>query len=212
MDRGSAAVIDSPQGKTEQTRAALIEAGIALFSRHGYEATSTRQIEMKAGVQRNLMTYHFGSKEAFWKAVMTQLFDAMRSTLEPSIVQSQDISPSERIRFVARRFVRASAVMPEIGRVMLDEGRSRSWRLDWLVEGYSRPLFEALERLVGDGRRDGPDTSIKPIQFYYLLVGSATMFTMSAECALLSGEDPLEDEMIDAQAETIASLLTSRPG
>jgi AcrR family transcriptional regulator len=56
-------------GKAEKTREDLLIAGIQLFSEQGYEATSTRQVEALAGAQRNLMSYHFGSKERFWKAV-----------------------------------------------------------------------------------------------------------------------------------------------
>ena len=36
--------------KSEITRQKLIEAGIRLFSENGYEATSTRQVQMDAGV------------------------------------------------------------------------------------------------------------------------------------------------------------------
>ena len=92
-------------GKAEQTRQKLLSAGIDLFSLHGYGVTSTRQVETAAGVKRNLMTYHFGTKEEFWKACMVKLFDAFNQELTPAFTDSQDIEPVERLRFLIRRFV-----------------------------------------------------------------------------------------------------------
>jgi AcrR family transcriptional regulator len=207
----STAVSDKPQvgGRAGETRRKLLDAGTFLFAQHGYEATSTRQIETHAGVQRNLMGYHFGSKEEVWKACMSRLFARMVSALRPAMVQSRDIEPVERIRFLIRQFIRASAATPEINRIMFDEGRSNDWRLEWIVEHYVRDFFGTVTELFEAGRRHHVIPDLSPIQFYYLLVGSASMFSMAPECRLLSGRDPAEDAMVDAQADAIAALLTS---
>ncbi len=206
----SAAVAPDRQtrGKSEKTRDLLLDAGIALFSEQGYAATSTRQVETHAGVRRNLMTYHFGNKEEFWKQAMLRLADRMRSTLAPAIAQSRDIEPDERIRFLIRRYVRASSTFPEMARIMFDEGRCNSWRLQWLVDNCSRGFFNAVRQLFQDGRDFKVIPDIPLTNFYYLLVGSATIFSMSNECELLTGENALDDSMIDIQADTIAKLLT----
>ena len=193
--------------KSELTRSKLVDAGIELFSRFGYEATSTRQVQEHAGVQRNLITYHFGSKELFWKACMEDLFGRLNEVITPAIEQSMDIEPEERIRFLIRRFVRVSAAHPESTRIMFDEGRSNDWRLEWLVEQFARPFFETLSQLYassGLNRRSSPSM----IQFYYLLVSSASVYAMAPEYHKLSGEDPFDEERIDQHANMIADLLT----
>ncbi len=204
----STGLADTAPGKTEQTREKLLEAGIYLFSQQGYDGTSTRQIEARAEVQRNLMTYHFGSKEEFWKACVAQLYGRMRSILGPAIVQSKDIEPGERVRFLIRRYVRASAEVPEIARIMFDEGRCNGWRLKWLVENYSGAFFETVSTLFADGRKRHVVPDIPLTHFYYLLVGSASMFSMTAECELLTGQNATDEAMVDAHAETMARLLT----
>ena len=197
--------------KTEQTREKLLEAGIDLFSQHGYDATSTRQIETRAGVQRNLMTYHFQNKEEFWKACIERLFARMQSELGPVLAQSKDIEPGERIRFLIRRFVRASATVPEIARIMFDEGRCNGWRLKWLVDTFSRNYFEIIAKLVDDAKKNHAIQNIPLTNFYYLLVGSTSLFSMTAECQLLTGENTLSDHMVDAHADIMAQLLTTKP-
>ena len=207
VTKSSVAYPDSKSEKSRRTQQKLVEAGIDLFSTYGYDATTTRNVELRANVQRNLISYHFGSKEAFWKACMTKLFGRFYELLLPALSQAKDIEPSERTRFLIRQSVRASAAHPEVMRIMFDEGRCDDWRLEWIVERYTRELFSAVKELLDDGQACGALPALTHLQFYYLLVSSGAMFAMAPEYRLLSGKNSCEEANIDAQAEAIAQLL-----
>ncbi len=49
--------------RAEQTRAAIIEAALALFTERGYEAATMRAIAQRAGVSTGNAYYYFSSKE-----------------------------------------------------------------------------------------------------------------------------------------------------
>ncbi|HEV2372172.1 MAG TPA: TetR family transcriptional regulator [Streptosporangiaceae bacterium] len=49
--------------RAEQTRAAIVEAALALFAERGYEAATMRAIADRAGVATGNAYYYFGSKE-----------------------------------------------------------------------------------------------------------------------------------------------------
>lgn len=49
--------------KAENTRAAIVEAALALFREHGYEAATMRAIAQRAGVSTGSAYYYFRSKE-----------------------------------------------------------------------------------------------------------------------------------------------------
>jgi AcrR family transcriptional regulator len=49
--------------RARQTRAAIVEAALALFREHGYDATTMRDIAARAGVSTGNAYYYFGSKE-----------------------------------------------------------------------------------------------------------------------------------------------------
>ncbi len=202
---------DVLSAKSEITQQKLIDAGIELFAKQGFEATSTRQVQDHAQVQRNLITYHFGSKERFWKACMHELFGRrMNQVMGPAIEQAKDIATTERIRFLVRRFIRASAANPESTSIMFDEGRSDNWRLEWLVSRYVQPFYGVVESLYEKDELGGSWLTV--VQFYYLLVSSASVFAMAPELRRLSGTDPFDEAFVDNQANTIAQLLTpSRP-
>lgn len=198
----------SQNGKAEKTREDLLMAGIRLFSEQGYEATSTRQIEALAGVQRNLMSYHYGSKDRFWKACMSSLKDELGSLLGASVAQSRDIEPRARIQHLIRHYIRASATHPELSRILFDEGRNKGWRLDWLVESFSGEFFTAIRALFEEGRTHGVIADIEFPHFYYILVGGAALFSMSAECEQLTEKSAFDRDMIEAHADALAKLLT----
>ncbi|MEM9655174.1 MAG: TetR/AcrR family transcriptional regulator [Actinomycetota bacterium] len=195
--------------KATETQAKLITSGIELFSIRGFEGTSTRQIEAAAGVQRNLISYHFGTKDEFWKRCMVALFGRVEGALDVALGQARDIEPAERVRFLIRQHLRSSAANPEIMRIMFDEGRCDDWRLGWLVEHHVRPFYEIVSQIFETGRAQGVVPEVTVVQFYYLLVSSASIFAMAPECRLLTATDPLAPAMIDAQADAIAALLTT---
>ncbi len=202
-----AAVADSITEKSRATRQKLLEAGIRLFAAQGYDTASTRMIETAAGVKRNLISYHFESKEAFWKACTDELFQRMTSDLLDATALARDIEPVERLRFFIRRYVRLAAKYPEIHRIMLDEGKRNDWRLKWIVDNYARVFYARVERMVAEADALGVSPGIDTPHFYYLLISGAAIFAMGPECELLSGQDPQTDAMIDAHADALANLL-----
>lgn len=52
------------------TRLKLIDAGMRLFSDHGFRAVSTRDIAKEAGVNSALISYHFGGKDELFEVVV----------------------------------------------------------------------------------------------------------------------------------------------
>lgn len=53
----------------ERTRTALLDAAERLFSEHGLDGVSMRDIAQAAGVTLALVNYHFGAKEKLYRAV-----------------------------------------------------------------------------------------------------------------------------------------------
>src|SRR6185437_848559 len=59
------------------TKTRILDAAEALFTEHGFEATSLRQLTAAAGVNLAAVNYHFGSKEELFQAVLTRRLDPM---------------------------------------------------------------------------------------------------------------------------------------
>ncbi|MEZ5402612.1 MAG: TetR/AcrR family transcriptional regulator [Bryobacteraceae bacterium] len=66
-------MIDSPQ--PESTRDRILDAAEALFAEQGFDATSIRAITAAAGANLASVNYHFQTKEALIRAVLTRRLD-----------------------------------------------------------------------------------------------------------------------------------------
>ena len=62
---------------SEQTRQALIGAGLALFGEKGFDATSTREIAAAAEANIGSIAYHFGNKQGLRIACANYIVDTV---------------------------------------------------------------------------------------------------------------------------------------
>lgn len=67
---------DAQPTKGERTRAAIVDAAAALFSRRAFDAVTVREIGAAAGVNPGLIHHYFGSKEGLFTAVVQRSVQA----------------------------------------------------------------------------------------------------------------------------------------
>src|SRR5689334_16372155 len=63
----------------EQTRQALIRAGLRLFGAKGFDGTSTREIAAEANANIGSIAYHFGGKEGLRAACAAFIVETIQS-------------------------------------------------------------------------------------------------------------------------------------
>lgn len=193
----------------ESTRRKLVEAALLAFSKQGYDASSTRNIETMAGTKRGLINYHFGSKKALWKAAVEHLMSITERDLGAALADMNKVDEHLQLRFLIRSYVKFCAKYPELNRLMIQEGMSRDWRLTWLLQRAVRPWYEQVCRVFSCAAELGIAPKMGAHHFYYVLTGAATLiFSNAAEAAALSGSNPLEPKAVAAHADAVADLLT----
>lgn len=75
-----------PGGNTrgEDTRRRILNAALDLFGSLGFEATSTRALADRAGVNLPAIQYYFGSKEGLYRAVIQQIIAHIEAEAAPT--------------------------------------------------------------------------------------------------------------------------------
>ena len=193
------------QERTETMRAKLIEAGKSLFSERGFEAVSVRDIENMAGAKRNSLGYHFGDKEALWRAAADAICNLMKSEIDQRFAILNEISRRETLAFLVRFYVRFHARNPQMSRLMAQEGMHRSWRSKYLIDNHIRPSVDNIEPLIHAAKGVDRDYFI---HWYYIMVsGSSNIFAFALECEDLFGVNPTTESMIERHAEILVSML-----
>jgi TetR/AcrR family transcriptional regulator len=191
-----------------ETRRAILDAALDLFSERSFDGASTRAIAELAGVTQPLLNYHFAGKEELWRAAVDDLFERFRTSSQRRLSGLRGVDEVTIAKLMVRHFVEFSAANPQLHRIIMQESKRAGSRLDWLVETQVRPLYEnavaMFERLAARGE-------IAPIEaphLYYLLTGAgATAFVMAPECQRLTGVDPFAPEFVAAHANLVVDFL-----
>lgn len=88
--------------RSETKRREILDAAVDLFTRNGYEGTSVDDIAAAAGVSKQTVYSHYGSKEnLFGLAVSTK---CKQSGIDPDAIDP-NVPPEEMLPELARRFL-----------------------------------------------------------------------------------------------------------
>jgi TetR/AcrR family transcriptional regulator len=198
--------MNSRAEQRQQTRDRIIDAAARAFAELGFRAASTRDIAARAGTNQGLITYHFRSKEALWKAAADRIFGLLRDSFARPTAAGASEDPRALAREAIRQYVRFAAAHPELFRLMVEEGKSKEARMRWLVDTHLKPLYAGFESLV---RHYNPqiDPALLPHAYYALAGAASLMFAVSPECRRLTGLDPTQARTVEAHAEFVARLL-----
>ncbi|HEV8267367.1 MAG TPA: helix-turn-helix domain-containing protein [Thermoanaerobaculia bacterium] len=94
-----------PGAKAARTRAAILAAARELFARHGYAGASTRALAARAGVNVATLRYHFGNKEALWRAALEDEASEPAPRLPGDLLDALAAVPPERARLSLHAFL-----------------------------------------------------------------------------------------------------------
>jgi AcrR family transcriptional regulator len=128
---------------TDDTRGAIRDVALDLFSRHGYQKTSLREIAERLGITKAALYYHYPSKQALLLAIIEPLLAEWKTVVDKATAMPHNRANVERVmaeqldvmlrhRPIAGMFTRdAPAVLEAIGPVyeeLFDMGmRLNSW-------------------------------------------------------------------------------------
>ncbi len=82
----------SSTGKGEATKARIVEAALALFREHGYEATTMRMVADQASVSLGNAYYYFASKDDLLQAFYHEIHEAHVTAAAPRLRQARTLS------------------------------------------------------------------------------------------------------------------------
>ncbi|MGW2050859.1 TetR/AcrR family transcriptional regulator [Streptomyces sp. NPDC001858] len=178
--------------------------GLEAFAELGYERASARELARRLGVSHNFINDRYGSKAAFWRAVVDTALGAQLARL-PQVDPSLD--DAERLRQLIAGFYRTAADEPRIGRIFVDELSRDTERLDYLYENYIAPVMrtmtDVIDRLVARGRM-GP----VPMDVLFFAVVPPVSGVVDLPLARRLGRpEPRSPRQLTAVAESLAALV-----
>jgi len=201
------------RGKTrkrrpEEVKARILASAVELFSTYGFRGVATHTIAEAAHVSLSLLLYHFGSKEALWKAMVTEMIRNDASSTSGDEQDDLRLSASEQLRKKIVRLVHRFASNPALHRLMTLEGHQPSERLLWLCDTYIAKEFQVIVKLIVEGQKDGRVRKANPARLRYAIIAFAAVpFSMSAEYQYLTKRNPFSPDEIESTIALIEKFV-----
>jgi AcrR family transcriptional regulator len=197
----------------DPVRERLLVVARDLFARNGYDAVSVRDITSRAKANLGAITYHFGSKEA--------LFHAVLATIAEPLVQAVAHSAEgpgtalERIETVIRTVGEHVQANPWAPRVMLRELASGRPLPAPMTQAWKRNIG-TLMGLISVGQQDGSIRPGDPLLLTLSVIGQVFFFRISSRIARdiagMDTADPaVQARVADHIAETVRRAIANYP-
>ncbi|HXY70313.1 MAG TPA: TetR/AcrR family transcriptional regulator [Gemmatimonadales bacterium] len=188
-----------------EARERLIEAAREAFAKDGFEGASVRDITTRARANLGAITYHFGSKEALYHAVIERFAEPLADRL--AAISREGGAPLERLALAVRAFMEHMWSHPEMPCLIVQELASNR-PLPPPVAKVIRRNVESFTRMITEGQADG---SIRPGEphLFAMSIAGQPMFLALAGRAIREalGVDPGDPTMRHLITEHVIATL-----
>jgi TetR/AcrR family transcriptional regulator len=164
----------SPAREPAPTREALLAAATEAFAAHGFDGARVDRIAAAAGVNKAMISYHFGGKAGLHRAILEASLGALAARL--AHLRRERLPADARLRAFVEAFVETVESQPFLPQMLLREVIGGGRRLDPVVGPYFLQLAETVRGIVTQGAREGTLCRVDPLLTHLTVVGSLVFF------------------------------------
>lgn len=184
--------------KQGNSSARILDAALSLFSKRGYEATSTREICELAGITKPTLYYFFESKEGIYRALVQTAFDDYGRVIEAGL--SVPGTLREKLKRIAELMFERACAKPEMVRFLFSIVYSVNSPFVQLVQSSHDAMVERMYQAVADAAEHGEifpgDVGVRMTVLTGALVEAMSNY-------LISGKPQLTEELADSIIDTV---------
>ncbi len=207
----------------EQTRQALVHAGLKLFGEKGFDGTSTRELAAAANANIGSIAYHFGSKEGLRSACADFIVETMKGMASQALASAGEPANADAARqqllAALERLVAFMVASPEAGIIVqfiLRELSHPTAALDIIYEGVFEPTHRRLCRIWAAATGEEAESERTKIAVF-TMIGQIVYFRIGRAAVLrrMGWNDigtPEASAIAAVAGDNLAAILASRKG
>lgn len=195
-----------------ETRDKILAAADTLFGELGFDATTTRDIAERSGINKALIHYHFGTKDELLEALLEGYYARLAATMQGALVTSKGAAkqgvragPAAQVEALLDAYADFLAAHHSFTRIVQREIASGR-HVERVVE-RTLPMFRLGIDWLGSTFKRPP----KDLDAVNLLVTAygmvVTWFTWAEVLRRLTGKDPLSDAALAARKRHVRAVL-----
>ena len=183
---------------SEATREALIDAATELFAERGFDGTRVDQIAESAGVNKAMISYHFGGKKSLYNQILAATLNEAHDRFHE--VRYSDAPADERLRDFIFAFADLAATQPALPVMVIREVLSGGLHIDEDLLPRFLELFKTVQGIIDQGVREGTFTNVNSYVTHLSLLGSLVFFFATKQVRELLSGSPLPSSVPEVRA------------
>jgi len=198
--------------KTDHTRQALLLAAIEAFGEHGEAGARTDAIARAAGVNKALLHYYFGTKEALYGVVLEEVFTGLVERFS-GVLQGPGTAGERLLSYFLAHFDHLAASGPSarlMGHELMRARAGEASHLPTIARLCFGPLNALLGAALAEGMERGELRAQAPGPVLLSLVGANVFYFISGPVFMeISGRDPRDPDRLAQQRAALLDLAAT---
>ena len=164
----------------EATRHALVAAGAALFGEMGFDGVSIEDVAARAGVNKALISYHFGGKRGLYAEILAHGFREIAGRMEA--VEAEAEGAAAAVHGLLHVFDAFRVEHPEFPGLFMREVLSTG--VEPRVAPHLVAIVAVVRRIAARGEREGVFRRVNPLLLHFGLIGPLVFFAATEPARL----------------------------
>lgn len=148
----------------QKNQAAIMTAGLEVFSQFGFRGSTLDQVAEAAGLSKPNLLYYFKSKDAIYTALLSRLLE---NWLEPLHQMDDAGDPVEELLAYANRKLAMSRDYPRESRLFANEILQGAPRIKDVLAGELRALVNAKATVIDGWIATGKIKQVDPVHLIF---------------------------------------------
>lgn len=149
-----------------RNRDLILNAGLDVFSAHGFRGSTLDQIASAAGLSKPNLLYYFKSKEEIYTKLLARLLDTW---LDPLKALDMDGDPKTELMAYMRRKLALSRDYPRESRLFAIEILQGAPRIKDVLEAELKPLVDRYARIIKEWSDEGKIAQVDPYHLIFAI-------------------------------------------
>jgi TetR/AcrR family transcriptional regulator len=193
------------KARLEETRKAILQSALEIFSELGFDGASTRAVAAKAGVNHGMIRHIYGSKEELWQTAIAFMFDRAHAAMARDF---SGLTLRQRFEARTRLYVRYCAEHPEHARLMIQLSTVSGPKLAPAIEQFSRTrhrdTLNDIRLLKAEGLLPNVDSASLLLSY---VAACQMIYILAPEVKANSGRDVFEPAAVERHADAVLALF-----
>jgi len=149
-------------------------AATELFAQRGFSGARTEEIARRAGVNKAMISYHFGGKAGLYETILVSSLTHITERLRALV--ASNLPPDRLLSALLAALVELHRARPALSAMMLREAMSGGAHLSDAALPHFVKVFGMVREIVDRGVRSGIYRPVDPLLTHLTVLGSVLFF------------------------------------